>query len=446
MLPSFVLFAIEMLEKRGFEAFAVGGCVRDIIMGTEPHDYDITTSATPDEILSVFRAYTTFDIGKQHGTIMVSLENTIIEITTYRIDGEYLDGRRPSSVRFTKSLNEDLKRRDFTINAIAYNPKVGFIDLFNGQYDIKNKIIRTIGDGYKRFDEDALRILRAFRFSAQLDFKLTNQTYNDIMLAAQMVKTVSKERISSELSKILTSKDPQRVLTLMCELDVLKYIIPEFKTVKNFSQCGQIRNITLDKHIFTAISLSNPNLVLRLSLLFHDIAKPICMTRNENGVYLYPENGRCSAEIAEQRLTELRFERQIIDRVTALIRYQDAPLNCSRPSIKRCLSELGTDGFLLFIQLKRSDLLAQGSKRHQAEIKVLEHMLFIAKDISDKDECYSIEDLAINGHILQRLGVPEGRLVGQVLHKLLDYVIEDNTRNIKDELMDMTRELVKQIV
>lgn len=445
MLPSVVLSAIEMLEKKRFEAFAVGGCVRDLIMGTKPHDFDIATSATPDEILAVFHAHTTFDIGKQHGTIMVSLDNTILEITTYRIDGEYLDGRRPSSVKFTKNLKADLARRDFTINAIAYNPKSGLVDLFGGQNDIKNKIIRTVGDGYKRFDEDALRILRAFRFSAQLDFKLTNQTYHDIMLAAQMVKTISKERISSELSKILTAKDPQRVLNLMCELDVLKYIIPEFKAVKNFSQCGQIRNITLDKHIFTAISLSNPNLVLRLALLFHDIAKPLCMTRNENGVYLYTENGKYSAEIAEQRLTELRFEKKIVDRVVALIRYQDESFSCSRPSIKRCLGKLSTDGFLLFIQLKRADLIAQGEQRHQAEIKLLEHILLIGKDISDKEECYTIDGLAINGHTLQRLGVPEGRLIGEILQKLLDYVIEDNARNEKEELINVAREFVTLI-
>ncbi|MEG2814348.1 MAG: polynucleotide adenylyltransferase, partial [Oscillospiraceae bacterium] len=407
-LPKVCVKVLQKLNDSGFEAYMVGGCIRDFLLNKNPTDYDVTTSATPDEIEVVFSDYVTLPIGKRHGTITVYFDDNLFEITTFRNDGEYFDNRHPQKVSFCKNLKDDLARRDFTINAIAYHPDIGIIDLFGGISDLNNSIIRTIGDGYKRFSEDALRILRAFRFSAELDFRLTSDIYNDILLSANFLKNISSERITMEFTKIIMAQNPQRVervLNLMCELNVLQQFIPEFRFVKGFDEhcCHQME--TLDKHIFSAISISQANLILRLALLFHDIAKPQCQFFDEFRQGYYKENACKSASIALNRMREMKFEKKLIQAVILLVRFSETEIKNERAEIKRWINELTIDGFNLLIKLKMADILATNQVRNNKELKKLHSIFNIANEIVLKKECYTLKQLTINGNDLMRVGI-----------------------------------------
>ncbi len=404
-IPNIVQKAIDMLEEKGYEAYVVGGCVRDIIIGRIPYDFDITTNAMPYVIEDVFSSYKTLDIGKKHGTITVFMNKDMpIEITTYRIDGDYNDSRHPNEVHFTSNLKDDLSRRDFTINAIAYNSKRGIVDLFSGIEDINIHTIRTIGNGEKRFTEDALRIIRAFRFSAQLGFTIDDETCNDILKTANLLSNISKERIQSEFSKILTSSNAEQTLVLMESLNVLKEIIPALYVKKTDLSTA-----------FSAMGKSENILAVRLALLFCDI-----------------DNGE---RIASDSLKLLRYDNATIKTVIQLIQYCNIEIKQQPINVKQWLNKLSLDVFLLLLTLKKARRLA-----NEECVEIIDNLHKIVMRIINENECYCKKDLKINGDDLINLGYKEGKGIAEILDSLLELVIEDNSLNTREKLIEIVED------
>ena len=321
-VPEDVKRIIETIEKAGFEAYAVGGCVRDCLLGKEPNDWDITTSAKPEQVKSLFRR--TIDTGIKHGTVTVMLNRVGYEVTTYRIDGEYEDGRHPKEVIFTGSLREDLRRRDFTINAMAYSEKDGLVDLFGGQQDLENKIIRCVGDAKERFTEDALRMLRAVRFSAQLGFTVDEDTISAMKELAPNLSKVSAERIQTELVKTLVSDNPGN-LKIAYECGLTKVFLPEFDLCMECGQNNPNHIYSVGEHILKSVEYAEPERILRLAMLFHDLGKPRCRTQGEDGYDHFYNHAAVSSELAEEVLRRLKFDNHTIDLVSRLAKIGLSP-------------------------------------------------------------------------------------------------------------------------
>lgn len=397
-IPTKVETIIECLELNGYEAYIVGGCVRDSLLGKIPNDWDITTNATPNEIINIFEK--TIPTGIKHGTVTVLVDNIPFEVTTYRIDGEYSDGRHPDSVKFTESINKDLSRRDFTINAMAYNPKKGVVDIFDGCKDLDKKLIRCVGNPSIRFEEDALRMLRAIRFSAQLNFTIEETTINSIKEKSPLIKEVSIERIQSEINKILLFDSSK--LYLLKKVRLLEYIIPEI--------CDDLSEIL----IFT--NNIESNLHLKLTMLFRNM----------------------SLDSTHYVLRRLRYDNKTINRVLILSKYRDYNIELDRISIKRILNKLGD--LTLFedlIKLKMANL-----SNKDPEILNLLNIQKRANIIIQQKECFMIKDLALNGKDLISIGVNRGREIGETLDKLLEIVIEKPELNNKDELSKIVLEMI----
>lgn len=397
-IPTKVETIIECLELNGYEAYIVGGCVRDSLLGKIPNDWDITTNATPNEIINIFEK--TIPTGIKHGTVTVLVDNIPFEVTTYRIDGEYSDGRHPDSVKFTESINKDLSRRDFTINAMAYNPKKGVVDIFDGCKDLNKKLIRCVGNPSIRFEEDALRMLRAIRFSAQLNFTIEETTINSIKEKSPLIKEVSIERIQSEINKILLFDSSK--LYLLKKVRLLEYIIPEI--------CDDLSEIL----IFT--NNIESNLHLKLTMLFRNM----------------------SLDSTHYVLRRLRYDNKTINRVLILSKYRDYNIELDRISIKRILNKLGD--LTLFedlIKLKMANL-----SNKDPEILNLLNIQKRANIIIQQKECFMIKDLALNGKDLISIGVNRGREIGETLDKLMEIVIEKPELNNKDELSKIVLEMI----
>lgn len=397
-IPTKVETIIECLELNGYEAYIVGGCVRDSLLGKIPNDWDITTNATPNEIINIFEK--TIPTGIKHGTVTVLVDNIPFEVTTYRIDGEYSDGRHPDSVKFTESINKDLSRRDFTINAMAYNTKKGVVDIFDGCKDLNKKLIRCVGNPSSRFEEDALRMLRAIRFSAQLNFTIEETTINSIKEKSPLIKEVSIERIQSEINKILLFDSSK--LYLLKKVGLLEYIIPEI--------CDDLSEIL----IFT--NNIESNLHLKLTMLFRNM----------------------SLDSIHYVLRRLRYDNKTINRVLILSKYRDYNIELDRISIKRILNKLGD--LTLFedlIKLKMANL-----SNKDPEILNLLNIQKRANIIIQQKECFMIKDLALNGKDLISIGVNRGREIGETLDKLLEIVIEKPELNNKDELSKIVLEMI----
>ncbi len=422
---------IDRLEKGGFEAFAVGGCVRDLLMGIPAHDYDITTNAATDEIKAVFSDYKTVDTGIKHGTVTVIVENEPFEITTYRLESTYSDNRHPDKVVFTRRLEDDLSRRDFTVNSIAFSPSRGFVDLFGGKSDIEKGIIRAVGNAEERFREDSLRILRGLRFSSVLGFSIDGQTKEAMLTCKELIKNVSAERIFTELSKLLCGKDVKRVLTEL--YPVLAVVIPELKEMAGFDQRNFHHIYDVLTHTAVVVESSPALLQLRLAALFHDAAKPFCFSLDENGVGHFYSHASRSAEIAEKRLTFLRCDNKTKEAVIRLIKAHDTPIEESEKIIKRRLASMGNELFFDLISLKRADTagLAPEFATRNEHFDRLEKM---AREIIARDDCFSLRKLAINGNDLLGLGLT-GKEIGEMLNFLLEEVIEGRLNNERDELL-----------
>lgn len=437
---------IKRLQKEGYEAYIVGGCVRDAILNKEPDDWDITTSARPEQVKALFRK--TFDTGIQHGTITVMMPNAEsgklegYEVTTYRVDGKYEDHRRPTSVTFTASLLEDMKRRDFTINAMAYNEEEGIVDHFDGMGDLERHVIRCVGKAQERFDEDALRILRAVRFAAQLDFTIEEQTRLAIERQAELLNDISAERIQVELTKLLLSKHPERLRTAY-ELGVTAVVLPEFDRMMQTEQNNIHHMYSVGEHTLRVIEQVPAQKALRWAALLHDVAKPVTKTTDEKGDHFYGHN-EAGVELARQILTRLKFDNATIDRVKRLVYWHDYAMGAliKLRTFRRGLSKMGADLFEDYICLKRADILGQSTYMRQEKLDRLDVLRDYYTQIIEENQCLSLKDLAVTGKdLITELGMQPGKEIGTTLHTLLDRVLDDPSLNERNVLLDMARQL-----
>ena len=429
-LPSQVHTALNRLQQAGYEAYIVGGCVRDLLMGQTPNDYDITTSALPEQTALVFDGERKIDTGLKHGTLTVILDGEALEITSFRVDGSYTDGRHPDAVRFTSSLAEDLSRRDFTINAMAYAPSAGLVDLFGGQADLLQPVIRCVGTPELRFREDALRILRALRFSSVLDFPIDPDTDRAIRSCAPLLEKISPERIAVELKKLLCGKGVRRIL--MNYAEVLGIVIPELLPLRGFDQKNIHHCYDLLEHSAAAVEHIAPDPVLRMAALLHDIGKPLCFSLDSDGVGHFYGHAIHSAEIAEQVLTRLRSSRADRERIVALVHSHDVQIPATEKSIRRALGKYGPDLFFQLLELKRADNLAQAPAWRDRQA-VYDQLEALAREILTQKQCFSLRDLAVKG---SDLGIPPGPAVGSALKILLEAVMEERIPNERQALLE----------
>lgn len=434
-LPEHVKYIIDTLETAGYEAYAVGGCVRDTLLKRIPGDWDITTSATPQQVKAEFRR--TVDTGIAHGTVTVMLDKCGYEVTTYRIDGEYEDARHPKEVIYTANLLEDLKRRDFTINAMAYNDTNGLVDAFNGIGDLKKGIIRCVGEPKERFGEDALRMLRAVRFAAQLGFSIDTATKEAITALAPTLSKVSAERIQVELVKLLTSANPQEVRTLY-ETGISKVILPEWNAMMETPQNNPHHCCSVGEHTIETLKHTRPDRILRLSAFLHDIAKPDCRTTDANGIdhfYGHPEAG---AVKAKEVLRGLKFDNAAIDAVRALVWGHDVNPALTDKSVRRTVRTIGATCYPMMFELKRADILAQSVYKRTEKLEALMQYEKLYREIMDRQDCLSLKELAVNGRDLMELGIKQGKDIGRILNALLDIVVDDPQKNTKEYLTGYT--------
>lgn len=437
-LPEKVSFIINTLMRAGYEAYAVGGCVRDVMLNRTPMDWDITTSAKPHEVKQLFGH--TIDTGILHGTVTVMLEQEGFEVTTYRIDGEYEDARHPKEVSFTSDLLEDLKRRDFTINAMAYNDTQGLVDAFDGVGDLKRGIIRCVGRATERFSEDALRMLRAVRFSAQLGFVLEEETRAAIVELAPNIAKVSAERIQMELVKLLTSNHPEEIRTAY-ETGLTAVFLPEFDRMMETAQNNPHHCYTVGEHTLMALQGVEADKVLRFTMLLHDVAKPVCRTTDENGTdhfYGHPQKG---SEMARMILRRLKFDNDTTDRVSALVRWHDDNPELSPRSVRRAISRIGLERYPALFAVKRADTLAQSTYCREEKLTYLDAYEALYHEVMEKQQCLTIKQLAVTGSDLIEAGMQPGKEIGSVLKKLLELVLEDPELNTKEKLLKQVHNL-----
>ncbi len=427
---------LHILENAGYEAYVVGGCVRDSILGRKPDDWDITTSAKPELVKELF--HRTVDTGLQHGTVTVLMEKEGYEVTTYRVDGEYEDGRHPKEVTFTASLEEDLKRRDFTINAMAYNPSGGLVDLFGGLEDIDRKIIRCVGDPLERFTEDALRIMRAVRFSAQLGFSIEEETRKALKVLAPNLKHVSAERIQVELVKLLMSPHPDYLRTAY-EAGITAEFLPEFDACMETSQNTPHHCYTVGEHILHSLCHVRADRVLRITMLLHDIGKPVVRKTDENGRDHFKTHGNAGEKMAGQILRRLKFDNDTIRKVTRLVKWHDDRPEGTLKSVRRAVNRIGEDLFPLYLEVQQADMLAQSLYRRSEKQARLDSVRDAYRQIIEEKQCVSLKTLAVTGRDLIENGYRPGREIGEKLEKLLNLVLEDPEKNQKEILLEIIR-------
>ncbi|MCC8042401.1 MAG: HD domain-containing protein [Oscillospiraceae bacterium] len=435
IIPRNISIVLERLEAKGFDAFIVGGCVRDSILGIAPSDYDVTTNASPEQVISCFDGFRVIETGLKHGTVTVVSDGSNVEITTYRIDGEYLDHRKPEAVTFTTSLDDDLSRRDFTINAMAYSPKTGLVDKFGGQRDLWEKCIRCVGDPQKRFNEDALRILRALRFSAVLDFSVDPQTAAAVHENKGLLADISAERIRNELTKLICGASPARVMLEYA--DVFSFIIPEAAPCIGFNQHSKYHVYDVWEHTAYAVELSTNDPVVRLALLFHDIEKPSCYITDENGNGHFPGHQEKSAHTAESIMKRLRLDNATVAQVVKLIGCHDLTPVSERCLVRKIISELGFDTLSRLCNVMRGDNLAKKSGSSH-RIEQIDAMESIALDIMKNNECCTLMQLDIDGGDLIAMGF-KGKAVGDVLNRLLEMVMEEKIPNRRSTLLEAAK-------
>lgn len=429
---------ITTLEAAGYEAYIVGGCVRDSILGLTPEDWDITTSARPEQVKALFKR--TLDTGLKHGTVTVMFGKEGYEVTTYRIDGKYTDHRRPEQVEYTSSLEEDLKRRDFTINAMAYSHGKGIIDLFGGKEDLEKKVIRAVGCAAERFDEDALRILRAVRFSGQLDFEIETETRNAMAEQAKYLTDISAERIRVELTKLLLSDHPEKLVDAY-DMGITSYILPEFDAMMKQPQNNQYHKYNVGFHTMEVIKSVEPTVVCRFGALLHDVGKPAAHTIDEKGIDHFYKHNMIGETIAEAVLKRLRFDNDSIKTICKLVLWHDYGMGeCpGKKNFRKALSKMGTDFFPLFVKIKRADIEAQSDYRKEEKLESLRTMETMYQEILADADCLTVKDLAINGKDLIALGIKPGKEMGEILSGLLDHVLENPEQNKRDILLDLVR-------
>ena len=437
-LPKGVRFILSRLREKGYEAYTVGGSVRDSLRGQAPSDYDITTSALPDVVKEIFSDCRTVDTGILHGTVTVLADGKPYEVTTYRIDGDYSDLRHPTSVSFTRSLREDAARRDFTVNAMAYSEEDGIIDFFGGREDLENRLIRAVGDPDTRFREDALRILRALRFAATLDFTVEKDTAAAVKRNKTLLCHISAERIREELCRLVRGKAAYRILSEFRE--VIAEVIPELALQFDFCQHTPHHIYDLYEHTLHTVDASENSAVIRLAALLHDVGKPQCFFRDENGVGHFYGHEEVSADLADKRLRALRFDNKTRERIVLLIRKHGVVLPKTERSLKRLLASVGEEAFFELLSLKRADN-ASLAPMHADRIKEIDALESQARELLSRRPCLSLSSLAIGGEDLIAIGVPRGKRIGELLKAALSAVIDGSVENEREALIALVKKM-----
>lgn len=432
VLPKKVKYIIDTLMDKGYEAYAVGGCVRDSLLGRTPQDWDITTSAKPEQVKELFRH--TIDTGIQHGTVTVMIDHEGFEVTTYRIDGEYEDARHPKEVLFTANLLEDLKRRDFTINAMAYNEQNGIVDAFDGIGDLDRGVIRCVGKAQERFTEDALRMLRAIRFAAQLGFEIEAETRDAIAELAENIAKVSAERIQVELVKLLVSGHPEE-LKVAYETGLTRVFFPEFDVMMDTPQQNPHHSYNVGEHTIVSLQEIPADKVLRLTMLLHDVAKPVCRTTDEKGIDHFYGHQDKGSEMARAILRRLKFDNDTTDRVCRLVRWHDDNPEISERNMRRAISRIGVEQYPALFAVKRADTMAQSAYGRDEKLAYIAEYERMYQEILDRQQCLTIKDLAVDGKDLIQAGMKPGKELGEVLKKFLEIVLEEPEKNTKEALL-----------
>ena len=481
------LEALRRLHEAGYEAYLVGGCVRDSLLGRTPGDWDITTAALPEQVEAVFAGARIIETGLKHGTVTVLLDGLPLEITTFRTESGYADHRHPDAVAFTLSLTEDLARRDFTINAMAWAPLIrhgsavtpspegegldgGLTDPFGGQADLHAKIVRCVGDPMQRFDEDALRILRALRFAAQLDFTIDPATAAAAHALRDTLALVSRERIAVELTKLLCGPAARRILVEYWE--ILAVPLPELAPMAGLDQRSKYHCYDVLEHSAAAAEALPPEPILRWSALLHDVGKPACFTVDEAGRGHFHGHAKAGAPMAREILTRLRFDKDTVNRITRLVELHDYPidppvevqdqgsgkaedgscetriLRCAQNdgaeadflrraeerAVRKLIGKLGEADFFRLLELKRADSLAHHPD-YRGRVAACDRLAALARELLDQAPCFTVRDLAINGNDLLALGVPKGPEIGKILDALLDAVLAGRLPNEREKLL-----------
>ena len=436
-LPLPVARALSVLEACGYEAYTVGGCVRDSLLGRVPNDWDITTNATPEQMKACFADFRVIETGIQHGTLTVIVEGMQLEITTYRNDGEYLDNRHPVQVTFSKHIEDDLSRRDFTVNAMAYHPQKGFVDLFGGHTDLQERIIRCVGDANTRFEEDGLRILRAVRFASVLDFDIAEDTAKAVHGCKKLLFGIAAERIREEFCKLICGPGAVRILREY--IDVVAVFLPELAACVDFEQNTKYHCYDVFEHTLHALELcEGDDLVTHLGVLLHDIGKPLCYTEDELGGH-FKGHAPIGVELTREILSRLRFDNETIRRMELLVEWHDIPLSAEKKRVKRLMQRIKDEDILRLLEIKRCDRLAH-AKDFQELAPELTLIPSVIEEIRAENACLSLKNLAVDGSDLMALGVPEGKKIGEMLHQLLDDVIEERLPNQKEALLQAAKE------
>ncbi len=433
LLPEYVEKALALLNAGGFEAYVVGGAVRDTLRGVTAHDYDITTNALPSETQAIFQGFRTVETGFSHGTLTVLIDGVPLEITTYRVDGNYTDSRHPDTVTFTRSLKEDAARRDFTVNAMAYHPQEGLKDFFDGQSDLKNKRIRAVGDPERRFTEDALRILRAMRFASVLDFEIESATARAMQKKKDGLLKISPERIREELVKLLVGKAARRILSDFA--DVLSMVIPEITPLIGFNQKSRHHDFDLWEHTLRVLEAAPPLPHIRLAAFLHDFGKPSVFSQDALGEGHFYGHAEKSTEFAENILSRLRFDNKTRESVLLLVKYHDTLPDPQSRQFARFRSRFGEKFLTDWLALVRADRTGQKeelSAEKEAELSLYENA---ARELLQKEERLELKSLAINGNDLKECGIPAGKEIGRLLSVAFDAVLEKKVINEKETLL-----------
>ena len=440
-LPKQVTQAIEKLNDAGFECFAVGGCVRDMLRGAIPHDWDLTTNARPHQMQQCFQGYHVIETGLQHGTLTVMIDHMPLEITTYRIDGDYTDHRRPDTVAFTDSLTDDLARRDFTVNAMAYHPQYGVVDPFGGSKDLQRRRIACVGDPTARFDEDGLRILRALRFASVLDFQIDPATDAAIHTQQNLLKHISAERIFTELTKLLCGQAAER---LLCTYpNVIGTVLPQIQPMVGFDQQNPYHAYDVYTHS-CKVTAAVPSLpVLRWAAFLHDTGKPHTFTKDERGGHFYGHS-EVSERLAKEMLRQLKSDRKTMDNVLTLIRHHDTVFSGSPKQLKRLVNQIGMELTEALLMLHKGDVSAQAIHLREERMRDADHLMDMLRELKEQNACMTIKDLQISGKDLLEMGMVTGKAVGECLNYLLNEVVEEHLPNHRDILLSAAQSYLQR--
>ncbi|MBR5485112.1 MAG: HD domain-containing protein [Oscillospiraceae bacterium] len=432
-MPTAVETAMSILTANGHEVFVVGGCVRDFLRGQQPNDWDLCTSAVPEETLKCFEGFNVIPTGLKHGTVTVVIQGTPLEITTFRVDGEYTDGRRPDNVTFTANITEDLARRDFTVNAMAYNEASGLVDPFGGRSDLEKGIIRCVGNPEQRFKEDALRILRGLRFAARFGFSIEQNTAETIKRLYPLLENIAAERIFTELCGFFKGEKVEPLLDEFA--DVFCFLMPCLSALRGMEQNHPYHLYDGYTHTIKAVQAAPPNEVLRFAALLHDTGKPLCKTTDEKGIdhfYGHPDE---SEKIAADVMQRMRADNETAHRVKQLVKLHDVRFPCNAKTVRRWLSRLGEKDLRDLWALQRADRMA--TRFTKEDFELLDNLQSCLDEVLRKHQCFSLKQLALNGKDLIALGIPKGKQVGTVLNFLLDAVLEQPELNTKQTLTNM---------